>query len=316
MSQTARLGGEPRETLERLQRCLAGDAAAIAWFQETFGELIYGYPVRVYRTAVDEAGDFYVFAFDNGRIFRRLRTFEGRAPLRAYLLGFVLDDLVLEWKRGRHEVETISLEDIGEVAQPDSALALSDDDGAEDGMRFGDLLAGLEPSKAVVLKLLYIEDCEMTAPDLDLLARNSDRSLAEVIQGIDNLRAVVRERESDLKRDEDALDAVQAWIQLYERRVQRISAELADTGPKLAQAQSLTAELQECQRKLHKRRQQRDKLLFRARRKKTTAPYKEVAAILNTTVGNIGSQIARLRRELADALGDNARRWLGGDNDD
>ena len=33
-----------------------------------------------------------------------------------------------------------------------------------------------------------------------------------------------------------------------------------------------------------------------------TAPYKEIAALLNTSVGNVGSQIARLRRELMTKL--------------
>ena len=94
---------EAREAQRLISRCLAGEPEAAKTFQELYGELIYGYPMRVYRVPPDEAGDFYVFVFDRGRIFRRVRTFEGRAPFRAYLLGFVLDDLVLEWKRGSRE---------------------------------------------------------------------------------------------------------------------------------------------------------------------------------------------------------------------
>jgi DNA-directed RNA polymerase specialized sigma24 family protein len=41
------------------------------------------------------------------------------------------------------------------------------------------------------------------------------------------------------------------------------------------------------------------KLLDRAQRRKVTTPYKDIASLLNTTVGNVGSQIARLRQELA-----------------
>src|SRR5215470_5749072 len=110
---------EAREARELIGRCLSGDLQAIEQFQQQFGELIYGYPIRVYRTPPEEAGDFYVFAFESGRIFRRLRTFEGRAPLRAYLLGFVLDDLVLEWKRGTRTLETISIEALGEIPDMD-----------------------------------------------------------------------------------------------------------------------------------------------------------------------------------------------------
>ena len=57
------------------------------------------------------------------------------------------------------------------------------------------------------------------------------------------------------------------------------------------------------ERKIQRRRQQRAKLLAQAQRRKVTAPYKDIAAMLNTSIGNIGSQIARLRRELLTKVG-------------
>src|SRR5262249_11534284 len=135
--------------------------------------------------------------------------------------------------------------------------------------------------------------------EIRYIADVSGRNIADVLKGIDELRASVREREAAVKQEEDALDAVQAWIQLYERRVQRIAAELAGKPPpvvlaRLGEAQS------ELERKIHRRQQQRERLLERTRRRKVTAPYKEVAALLNTSTGTVGSQIARLRQELKD----------------
>src|SRR5579862_3617596 len=119
------VGNETEEALELIGRCLSGEPGASELFQERYGELIYGYPRRVFRMPAEEAGDFYVFAFEQRRIFRRLRTFEGRAPLRAYLLGFVLDDLVLEWKRGEHELDTVSIEALNEL--PDHTQSATED---------------------------------------------------------------------------------------------------------------------------------------------------------------------------------------------
>ena len=141
----------------------SGDIAAARIFQEQYGELIYGYPIRVYRVPPDEAGDFYVFAFDRGRIFRRVRTFEGRAPFRAYLLGFVLDDLVLEWKRGSREIETVSIDSLDEIPNPAKSSLRSRDDDDEaastmDRSLLREVLAELAPAKAVVMNLLYVED--------------------------------------------------------------------------------------------------------------------------------------------------------------
>lgn len=305
---------EARAAQELIRRCLSGDAQAAREFQECYGELIYGFPMRVYRVPPEDAGDFYVFAFDRGRIFRRVRTFEGRAPFRAYLLGFVLDDLVLEWKRGSRELETVSMETLGEFpAPPDERGPLSDESSEDtvDRSALSEALAELEPSKAVVMKLLYVEDYELKANELRYLAEVSGCEIAEVLSRVDRLRATVREREASLKKMEDALDAVQAWIQLYERRRQRLLEDLSGLPPVSTAAQRLREEEGELQRKIERRRRQRTKLLEQTQRRKVTAPYKDIAAMLNTSVGNVGSQIARLRRELLGKIGAKGRRAGG-----
>jgi RNA polymerase sigma factor (sigma-70 family) len=292
---------------ELIRRCLAGDGDAARSFQEAYGELIYGYPIRVYRTPADEAGDFYVFAFQGGRIFRRLRTFEGRAPFRAYLLGFVLDDLVLEWKRAERHLDTISIEDLGEL--PDRGESEVDVMNAGNGHARGgrdldQLLANLDPSKTVVFKLLHAEDCELTPAELRYLATISKRTLAEVTAAVEHLRATIRDRETSLRAIEDNLDSVQAWIQLYQKRLRRIGEDLSTVQASSRAAEKLYAERNELERKIERRRRQRDKLGVQAKRRKVTAPYKDIAAVLNTTVGNVGSQIARLRGELSQLSGE------------
>lgn len=297
--------GEAREAQRLIGRCLAGEVQAAREFQAQYGELIYSFPIRVYRVPPDEAGDFYVFAFDRGRIFRRVRTYEGRAPFRAYLLGFVLDDLVLEWKRGVREIETVSIETLGEIPDPGDADRAKNDEGEGpmDRTSFSQLLGELSPAKSVVVKLLYVEDYEFQPSEVRYLAQVSGNEVAEVLERIDRLRATVREREAGLKRMEDALDAVQAWVQLYERRVHRIGDDLAALPPTSSAAERLREERQQLERKIQRRHQQRTKLLAQAQRRKVTAPYKDIAAMLNTSIGNIGSQIARLRRELLTKVG-------------
>jgi DNA-directed RNA polymerase specialized sigma24 family protein len=301
---------EAKETRNLIRRCLSGDREAAVIFQDLYGELIYGYPIRVYRVPPDEAGDFYVFAFDRGRIFRRVRTFEGRAPFRAYLLGFVLDDLVLEWKRGQREIETVSLESLGELPDPGSSDRSQqegdDSDMDMDRSAMRELLGELSTPKAVVMKLLYVEDHEFDPTEVRYLSQVSGNAIPEVLDRIEELRATVREREAGLKKMEDALDAVQAWIQLYERRIQRINEDLSALPPTAVSAEKLREERGQLLRKIERRRSQRSKLLAQSQRRKTTAPYKDIAALLNTSIGNIGSQIARLRRELMTKVSDSS----------
>lgn len=292
---------EGRAARVLIQQCLSGDTAAAERFQQEYGELIYGYPLRVYRTPAEDAGDFYVFAFENHRIFRRLRTFEGRAPLRAYLLGFVLEDLVLEWKRSEREIETVSIEgldDLSGLMESGSAAPADPAEHSSDEERWGDLIRNLEPAKAVVMKLLYIEDYELTPAEIRHISKISSRTVPEVLSAIEQLRATVREREAALQRIQDTLEGVHAWIQLYERRLHRIAEDLACVPPTTMAAERLRDERVQLEHKIRRRQRQRTKLLSQAQRRKVTAPYKDIAMLLNTSVGNIASQIARVRQDL------------------
>lgn len=305
---------EAQAVRQLIHRCLCGDGDAARSFQEAYGELIYGYPIRVYRTPADEAGDFYVFAFQGGRIFRRLRTFEGRAPFRAYLLGFVLDDLVLEWKRTERRIDTISIEDIGELPASDDPEVLMMNTGngharAQDDVE--GMLTSLDPLKTVIFKLLHAEDCELMPEELRYLASVSKRPLNEVITSVERLRATIRDREAALRGIEDSLDSVQAWVQLYQRRLRRIAEDLGSVQVTSRAADKLRDEQRELERKIERRHRQREKLLAQGKRRKVTAPYKDIAAVLNTTVGNVGSQIARLREELSHIAGESTGKGVG-----
>jgi hypothetical protein len=46
-----------------INACVRGDATARRAFQETYGALIYTFPVRIYHLSKDEAGDFYLYVF-------------------------------------------------------------------------------------------------------------------------------------------------------------------------------------------------------------------------------------------------------------
>jgi len=127
-----------------------------------------------------------------------------------------------------------------------------------------------------------------------VLARLFMRLLLRHEPGVVHLaRALVREREASLKDVEENLGTVLAWVQLFERRLWCIDAELA-----VRPSDRLRAEAAELRRKLERRQRQRTKLMGRAKRRQITAPYKAIAALFNTTVGNIASQIARARQEL------------------
>lgn len=280
---------------ELIRRCLVGDEAACAEFQDAYGQLIYDYPVRRYRLAADAAGDFYLFAFEVGRIYRRLRTFEGRTTLRAYLLGSVLDHLLLDWRRTQREPETVCIDALDGVPDPEGEPGES--------VAAADPLAGVAVARAIVMKLLYIQDFDLTAADLQYLVEQTNRPPREVLAAVRALRRSVGAREAEQRRVADALDSAHAWASLYERRLYEIDEELGRLPASAPATTALQAQRSVIEGKVHRRRSQRASLLRRLQGRRVHAPYREVAALLNTSAANVATQIRRLRRELAAALG-------------
>ena len=77
----------PHQIKELTSACLRRDVDALQRFQDLFGVSIYEYPLKVFRVPKDRAADFFIYVFENDRIFKRLGSFEGRneAQLKTYL---------------------------------------------------------------------------------------------------------------------------------------------------------------------------------------------------------------------------------------
>ena len=95
-----------------IAQCVSGDLEARTKFQEVYGPLIYTFPRRIFRLPNEEAGNFYLYVFEKDRIFKRIRSFEGRNAIQfeTYLSYYVLRDLFLEWVRTADQVDTVSLD--------------------------------------------------------------------------------------------------------------------------------------------------------------------------------------------------------------
>jgi hypothetical protein len=123
------MASEPNLSLKNLlEACAQGDRQARIRFQNLFGEIIYDCPVKRFHLPSDKAADFYIYVFDEDRIFRSVRGFEARndAQFKTYLNFYVLRDLFLEWQRSLKEPETISLTTAVSDGSGDGSRTLED----------------------------------------------------------------------------------------------------------------------------------------------------------------------------------------------
>src|SRR5262249_36145901 len=152
------------EILTLIRACAAGNATARRSFQDRYGPDIYNFPVKIYRAPADRAADFYLYAFERDRIFKRLTTFEGRNSIqfRTFLGHYVLRSLFIEWQRSQHDLDAVSLS--SPVGDPNDGRVLEDvladpdstEVPAEDGGVLAPLWTRLSPDDQLDLKLLSL----------------------------------------------------------------------------------------------------------------------------------------------------------------
>jgi RNA polymerase sigma factor (sigma-70 family) len=305
------------EILELIQVCASGDLAARRRFQDEYGEDIYNFPVKIYRTPLDEAGDFYLYVFENDRIFSRMATFAGRNNIqfRTFLSYYVLKHLFLEWRRTQKEVETVSLSTpLGDSSEggrvledvlPDQVAQEAEDTRESGGTETNAIWASLAPEERLDLKLLSLIECDLTPEDVRLLARATGRSIQETLVLVAEVQEGLKRKDERLSQLRDELDSVWGWIVLRQKELQEINEKIRHLG----EAQTTTREklLQrkhELEQALVKRYRQKEKALEEMRSYKLTTPYKDIARLLNLTVGTVCSRIFRLRERLSREFGE------------
>jgi len=308
---------DPDDVHDLVRACASANAEARRAFQARYGQDIYNFPVKIYGVAAERAVDFYVYVFERDRIFTRMRTFEGRNGIqfRTFLAYYVLRSLFLEWQRGHRELDTVSLGDhhAGGVDPPeDEVTAAGDADDAPESPATTEVVASvwssLGPEEQLDLKLLSLLEYQLTSEDVRLLSRVSSRSLQDTMALLAEVEAGLRKRDVKLAKLRDELDSVWGWIVLRQRELQETNERLRLLGSnqQSAAARRLVARRQELEHTLAKRARQRAGLLEEIRGFKMTTPYKDIARLLNSTVGTVCSRIFRLRQRLE-------QRWSAGE---
>jgi RNA polymerase sigma factor (sigma-70 family) len=311
------------DIFELIRACAAGDAPARRQFQDEYGEDIYYFPVKLHGLPLEKAGDFYVYVFDNDRVFTRLRTFAGlkNIQFRTFLSFFVLKSLFFDWLRTLKEVETVSFETretdstgkqgVSESSLPDPVPGETGQIALPEERLAPDLWNCLTPEEQLDLKLLCLIEGDLSLDDIRLLTTISGRPLRETLLLLEEVQQGLRRKDEKLTEFHNTLDSVWGWILLREKELQQIDEKIRLLMADREVLNSLVEQKQALEESLEKRYRQREKLVKEIRTYKLTTPYRDLARLLNTTVGTVCSRIFRLRKRLVDLVEEVEERRAG-----
>jgi hypothetical protein len=280
---------------ELIRRCVEGALEARKEFQELLGTSIYNYPRRFFRSDRDEAADFYLYVFDKDRIFRRLKGFRGdNISLENYLRYFVLKDLYLEWLRYKKHgaMDTVPYDDTTDFIAEHHEHNDSDQNQTEQARHL------LNRREFFILKLLYLEQCELSAQDIRLLAEMSGRSIGDTLLLLDEIHEGLADRSVERQRMHEKLNEIFMISLSYQKRICELESDIGqlDERHHKKKIQSLYSEKAEYERKLAWRGSQRKRLLQQMADRTVTTSYKDLGRLMNWPLGTVCSKVARARR--------------------
>lgn len=297
-----------------LKRIGRRDEEALQIFFDRYSDDIYNFPIRFFRFSEDEAGDFYLYAFEHLKDGRRLSSFKGMARFSTWFYS-VLRNLTLDFLRAKkEEVKTYSLISYDRNGtQQDAVQNIAETDLAEMNLYEDELFENLEKSlydlkigERTLFKLSYIHYLELDKDEIDYIQKQSGLSKSEIMKEIITMMEAGRRKSNEVKEIEEKMTQNFQNILQLENRLNLFFKE----HPSLPNDQrnwredyehsdipfKITALIQSLVKKKNKHlgliEQHRRSLLA------IRIPYKDISRLLGSTQGVLSVQLMRIIEKL------------------
>jgi DNA-directed RNA polymerase specialized sigma24 family protein len=149
-------------------------------------------------------------------------------------------------------------------------------------------------------------ECDLSPEDVRLLAKLSGRSLRETLALLAEVQDGLKRKDEKVSQLRDELDSVWGWILLRQKELQEIEKKILLIPAKRSapDREKLLNQKNALEKALVKRYRQKERISAEIRAYKLTTPYKDIARLLNLTVGTVCSRIFRLRERLVREFGE------------
>ena len=270
-------------------RCASGIDAAERELLTRHMQAIYWLPQRVFGAPEEELSGFLLFAIEKIRERDILAKYAPDKGARfATWLGVVIRNLYIDYLRTIPDDGDDDIELLPEMTPSR----------AERRAEHTELIGQLQERCRVLFKLLLCDTFFLEPSELEWLAKESGQGLAETARKVAELEERLRERETSLQERYDKLAKAHYRIRRYQLQLGSLehACERPNTGYSPA-IEKLRAKLERGQREYETLSEE-----LAGGGGIVTAPYKELAALLNTREGTLASNISRCRAGAAQLL--------------
>jgi len=271
--------------------CQAGNDAAERALLRRYMPAIYWLPRQMFGAEEEDLASFLLFALEKIRERDIIARFDAKRKTRfATWFGVVLQRLYLDFLRQRFRR---CLPTTIELCDADAAAPLTAEADGGNQKKAEVFLAQMHVRCRALFKLLLCHTVSLTPDEIRWIAETSARSVLEVIKEIARLEERLRNAEAKVKAFYDKLASAWWWKQQCELRLRGCSGQMQG-----ARKTEEKARLERYQRQYNRLKED----VARSARQ-VTAPYRELAQLLNMKEETLGSHISRCRANALALLG-------------
>ena len=292
------------------------DPDAIREFFEIFSDEIYNFPIRYYNFGDDEAGDYYLYAFEHLKNGNKFVSFKNKSRFTTWLFS-VLRNLLIDFLRSqKKKVQTTTffrtdsngniIDTLDNIADVDEHIYVEDEILNE----FNTRLNSLKITHRILFKLAYIHYIELNDEELIWLMENNKKSRQEIIEYILHLKDIAQSKSEEVRDIEDKLTANFQSITILENKIERYLSENPQINAMRPQWSEdfdegdFSPEVLLWIQSLMKKKKKHQKLLKNQHKSllATRVAYKEIAPLLNSSEGVLSVQLIRILEKLNHAM--------------
>ena len=280
------------QILDLIQACGKGDESSLKSFFDLYSTDIYNFPLKVFHLSEDDAGDFYIYAFERLRSGKRFKSFVGKSSFKTWFYS-VLRNMLIDWQRTRKEVKITSITRVNKDGKEYNTIEDEADKTAElmeevkdSSELFKKSLRDIKLESRVVFKLSFIYYLNLDKDEIHYILEKTGMSLEDLQKKIISLREDLSEKEIENIKTEEKITS------LYMNIMDLKEASKNDNF----KPDSNLPYTDKIQKSIEKKYEQRRKLLEKKKKGHliVKTPYKEIAEILAISEGGVSVTLLRV----------------------
>lgn len=291
---------------ELIKLYVKNDKNAVNEFWDRYAERIYNFPIKIYRSDEDVAGDFFTYVFERLLDGKKFSTFDINQNFDTWFY-IVLRNFFFSMMRGKKEVDTVhvhyqdkegkelfTIEQFEDRTQTTYYQSLEEKEYVD---TIDALLQGLKTDYTIIIKLQLIYYFDLNKNEIKEISQNTGKKIVDILKKIDSMRKELEEKSRTISKKEAKIEKIYSIKRELALKLERLEREQK-------RGKDNELEIKEIKRKLEKRKSQFEKIVDEKERGMyiVKTPHKDIAGLLNITENAVSIRVHRAEKAMKDKL--------------